>query len=361
MTRQFCNRFTQEDQMPFFSHNYLHKVAYHIFIGAGAPAEEAQIVADHLIGANLVGHDSHGIIQAISYVDRIRKGHMKPGAEIEIIAETPTTARVNGNWGFGYVVTTKAVEMAIEKAKKNNVAAISIFQQGHIGRLSDYTCSLAREGMIGQITADSGRTAKVVAPFGGRVGRLGTNPISIALPSNQDGPVFIDMATSAVANGKINLARSRGEQVPEGWIIDKDGNPTTDPNDYAAMTPLGGDQGHKGYGLGFMIEVFAGLLTGIGYGVDPKGWHNDGCLLTAINVEAFRPIDEFKAELDDMIQQIKSTPPLPGFKEVMYPGEPEWVTTQKKEKEGIFIEDATWSALQGLMKELDVADKVGSP
>jgi uncharacterized oxidoreductase len=227
--------------------------------------------------------------------------------------------------------------------------------------LSDYTCALAKEGMIGQITADSGRTAKAVAPFGGRVACLGTNPISIAIPSNQEGPVFIDMATSTVAAGKINVAKSRGEQVPEGWLLDKDGNPTTDPNDFAAITPMGGAQGHKGYGLAFMIEVFSGLLTGIGYGVDPAGWHNDGCLLLALNVEAFRPLEEFKAELDDMIHQVKSTPPLKGFEEVMYPGEPEWRTAQKKAKDGIFIGDVTWAALQDLMRELDVIGKVGSP
>jgi uncharacterized oxidoreductase len=347
--------------MPVLSDTYLHRVAYHIFKGIGAPPEEAQIVADHLIGANLAGHDSHGIIQTIAYVDRIRKGQLKPGAQIEVLAESPATARINGNWGFGYVVTSKAVQMAAEKAKKNNVAAISILQQGHIGRLADYTCALAKEGMIGQITADSGRTAKAVAPFGGRVPCLGTNPISIAIPSNQEGPVFIDMATSTVASGKINVAKSRGEQVPEGWLLDKDGNPTTDPNDFAAIMPLGGEQGHKGYGLAFMIEVFAGLLTGIGFGVDPAGWHNDGCLLLAINVEAFRPLDEFKAELDDMIRQVKSTPPLQGVKEVMYPGEPEWRTAQRKAKEGIFIEDATWAALQDMMQELDVAGEVGQP
>jgi len=215
--------------------------------------------------------------------------------------------------------------------------------------------------MIGQLTADSGRTAKAVAPFGGRVPCLGTNPISIAIPSNQEGPVFIDMATSTVASGKINVAKSRGEQVPESWLLDENGNPTTAPNNFAAITPLGGEQGHKGYGLAFMIEVFAGLLTGIGYGVDPAGWHNDGCLLLAINVEAFRPLEEFKRDVDDMIRHVKSTPPLQGVTEVMYPGEPEWRTAQKKAKDGIFIEDATWVALQGIMQELGVADEVGQP
>ena len=347
--------------MPVLSHEYLHKVAFHTCKGLGAPAEEAEIVAEHLVGANLAGHDSHGVIQIISYVDRIRKGQLKPGARIEVVAESPTTARIDGNWGFGYMVTTRAVEMAIEKARKSNVAAISIFQQGHIGRLADYTTALARAGMIGQLTADSGRTAKAVVPFGGRVPCLGTNPISIAIPSNQKGPVFIDMATSVVANGKIAVAKNRGQQVPAGWLLDKDGNPTTDPGSFAAIMPLGGDQGHKGYGLAFMIEVFAGLLTGIGFGVDPKGWHNDGCLLLAINVQAFRPLEEFKREVDDMVRQVKATPPARGFAEVMYPGEPEYHTAQKKTREGVFIEDATWSSLQKIMRDTGVESEVGKP
>ncbi len=347
--------------MPVFPHSYLHRVATHIFAGVGAPPEEARVVADHLVGANLAGHDSHGVIQIISYVERIRKGQLKPGAKIQVTAESPTTARIDGNWGFGYVVTTRAVEVAVHKAVENNVAAISILRQGHIGRLADYTTALAREGMIGLLTSDSGRTSKAVVPFGGRVPCLGTNPISIAIPSNQEGPVFIDMATSVVASGKLSVARNRGERVPAGWLIDRDGNPTTDPTNFAAMLPLGGERGNKGYGLSFMIEVFAGLLTGIGYGIDPSGWHNDGCLMVAIKVDAFRPLEEFKRDVDDFVRQVKSTPPAPGFQEVMYPGEPEWRMAQKRAREGVFIEEATWTSLQGLMRELGVADEVGRP
>jgi len=347
--------------MPVFRHSYLHRVATHVFTSVGAPPEEARVVADHLVGANLAGHDSHGVIQIVSYVQRIRKGQLKPGARIQVTAESPTTARIDGNWGFGYVVTTRAVEVAVHKAAENNVAAISILRQGHIGRLADYTTALAGEGMIGLLTSDSGRTSKAVAPFGGRVPCLGTNPISIAIPSNQEGPVFIDMATSVVASGKLSVARNRGERVPAGWLIDRDGNPTTDPTNFAAMLPLGGERGNKGYGLSFMIEVFAGLLTGIGYGIDPSGWHNDGCLMVAIKVDAFRPLEEFKRDVDDFIRQVKSTPPAPGFQEVMYPGEPEWRMAQKRAREGVFIEEATWTSLQGLMRELGVADDVGRP
>jgi uncharacterized oxidoreductase len=162
------------------------------------------------------------------------------------------------------------------------------------------------------------------------------------------------MATSVVANGKIALARNRGEQVPSGWIIDAEGKPTTDPEIYAGILPLGGDQGYKGYGLSFMIEIFAGILTGIGYGIDPSGRHNDGCLLVALKVDAFRPIDAFKRDVDDFISQLKRIPPAEGFNEVMYPGEIEWRTAKQRSKDGIFIEDTTWKALEGLMKDFGI-------
>src|SRR5437879_4393474 len=152
----------------------------------------------------------------------------------------------------------------------------------------------ARAGMISWMYCDSGRTAKQVAPFGGREARLGTNPMSIALPSDLEAPVFLDMATSAAAAGKIAVARNRGQQLPLGWIVGRDGNPSTDPADFGkggALLPLGGREGHKGYALGFMVEVFAGLLTGLGFGVNPSGRHNDGALMVVLNVSAFRPLD----------------------------------------------------------------------
>lgn len=345
--------------MPIVKDSDLRKATALILEGAGMLNKDAAIVAEHLVNANLVGHDSHGVIQVISYIDRIRKGHLEPRAPISILSESPTSAVVDGNWGFGYVVSTQAVEIAKRKARENNVAALTILRQGHIGRLSNYTTALAQAGMIALMTSDSGRTSKIVVPFGGRVPCLGTNPISIALPSNQEGPVFIDMATSVVANGKIELAKSRGEKVQEGWIIDSDGNPSTDPNNCAGILPLGGSQGYKGYGLSFMIEVFAGILTGIGYGIDPSGKHNDGCLLIALKVDAFRPLEDFKHEVDDMISQIKRTPTAPGFDEVLYPGEIEWRTAKQRSKEGIFIEDTTWNRLRNLMKEFSVDVEIG--
>jgi len=350
--------------MPVFTPEYLHKVAYHIYRAKGTPEHEAQTVATHQVKANLVGHDSHGVIHIPEYVERINKEHIVPGAPFEVAQEAPCTAVINGNWGFGFVVTERAMRMAIDKAKVHGVAAITVHYQSHIGRLGDYPTMALQEGMIGLITADSGAGPKAVAPFGGRARRLGTNPICIGVPSDLPGPVLLDMATSSVAAGKIGLARNRKEPVPLGWIVDRDGNPTTDPNAYyagGALLPIGADQGHKGYGLSFMVEMFSGLLTGLGFGIDPRARHNDGVFIAVFDVSHFRPLDQFKREIKEFAEFIKTSPPAAGFTEVLYPGEIEYRTELKRRKEGIFVEDETWSEISGLMKELKVETSVGRP
>ena len=172
------------------------------------------------------------------------------------------------------------------------------------------------------------------------------------------------MATSAVAAGKISLARNRGEDVPTGWIIDKDGNPTNDPRDYAAggaILPVGADQGHKGYGLSFMVEMFSGLLTGLGFGIDPQARHNDGVFISVYKVENFRDLADFKREMKEFAEFVKTSPPASGFSEVLYPGELEARTEATRRKDGIFVEEETWHQITELMRELNVLDVVGKP
>ncbi len=312
----------------------------------------------HGIDANLAGHDSHGIIQIPTYIDRVRVGHIVPGAEWTIVQESATTTVIDGHWGFGYTVTERAMRLTIEKASRANVAATTVFRQGHIGRLASYTLMAAQADMIGLITADSGRSAKQVAPFGGREPRLGTNPLSVAIPSDLDGPLFLDMATSAVAAGKISLAVSRNEAVPLGWIVDSAGNPSTDPNDLrrgGALLPLGGSEGYKGSGLSVIVEILCGLLTGLGFGMDPSGRHNDGCFLAVFNVAAFRPLAEFKREVAEFARYVKATPPAEGSSGVLYPGEIEYLREQDRRKNGIDVEDATWSKLRQLADQFGVA------
>ena len=215
--------------MPKIPAERLIEIGQALFEAAGTPREEAELVMRHIVGANLVGHDLHGVIQIPTYIERIKAGHIVPGAPWTIVRELPTTTVVDGHWGFGYVANERAMRLTIEKAKAANVAAATVFRQGHIGRLSSYTQMAAAAGMIGLCTADSGRSPKAVAPFGGREARLGTNPISMAIPSDLDGPLYLDMATSAAAAGKIALAVARNEPVPDGWVIGSDGKPTNDP------------------------------------------------------------------------------------------------------------------------------------
>ena len=254
------------------------------------------------------------------------------------------------------------MQITIDKAKQHGVAATTVYQQSHVGRVADYPIMAANADLIGMMTADSGRTSKSVAPFGGREARLGTNPICMAMPSDLEGVLFIDMATSAVAGGKIGVARARGTEIPEGWILDKDGNQTTDPEDLGrggVQLPLGGPEGHKGYGLSVMVEIFSGILTGLGFGHDPAGKHNDGCFMAAFNVDAFRSLAEFKKEVAEFAAYLKSCPPATGFTEVFYPGELEHLRTQQKLQEGIFIEDATWNTLKSLAEEYGIAASLG--
>jgi LDH2 family malate/lactate/ureidoglycolate dehydrogenase len=337
--------------VPIVNADVLQQKIQRIYERHGVSAHEAAVVARHQVGANLAGHDSHGALRTAQYVGAIEAGHLVPGAPFQIEREDPCTAVINANWGFGFVQTERAVGLVIDKAKKMGVCAVTIRFQGHVGRLGGYTSLIAEADLIAMMFSDSGRGPKVVAPFGGTTALLGTNPICIAVPSARHGPVILDMATSAVALGKIALARQRGESVPPGWVIDSAGRPSTDPDDYykgggGALLPLGGDQGHKGYGLAFMVEVFCGILTGLGYGVAVDGKHNDGNFIAAFDVARFMDLAEFKEQISDFVEFLKA-----GAGEgsgVLFPGEIEQRTRKQRLAAGIWIEDKTWNELQEL-------------
>ena len=348
--------------MPTVQANRLETIGTALLRAAGASQEEAEAVAIGCVNANLAGHDSHGIIAVPTYIDRVKAGHIVPGAKWTIVQESPATTVIDGHWGFGFYVNAKAMQLTIDKAKKTNVAACTVFRQSHVGRLAAYPLMAIQEGMIGLATADSGRSTKVVAPFGGREARIGTNPISIAVPSDLEAPFYLDMATSAVAAGKVMLAAARGEQIPTGWIVGSDGRETTDPTQLrkgGALLPLGGTEGYKGSGLAAMVEVLCGLLTGLGFGVEPSGRHNDGCFMAVFKVDAFRPLAEFKKEVAEFARYLKATPPAAGSPGVLYPGEVEHMREQERRKSGIDVEDATWGKLRALAGEYGLAAELG--
>src|SRR5215216_2258043 len=331
--------------MPVVNHEELRTLSRVLYEAAGTPSDHAEIVTNHQVGANLKGHDSHGVVLLPTYVNRIDRGHIMPTVKPEIISETPTTIQVNGQWGFGPVISEWTMQRCIDKAKEMKISMAVVREQSHVGSLSDYPLMAAEAGLIGILMCDSGQSPKSVAPFGGREARLGTNPLCVAFPTDLPGPVFLDMATSGVAAGKLNVARARNKPIPLGWVLDKNGRPTTDPNDFyngGVMLPLGGPEGHKGYGLSFVVETLAAVLPGLGFGVDPKGRHNDGSFMLAIDPSAFMPLAEFKAQVEAFVRYLKETPPAEGFDEVFYPGEIEYRIQQRLQREGIPIEDDTW-------------------
>ncbi len=348
--------------MPRVQAGRLKDIGAALLRAAGASEEEAEAVAVGCVNANLVGHDSHGIIAIPTYIDRIKAGHIVPGAPWTIVQESAATTVIDGNWGFGFHVNAKAMQLTIEKARTTNVAACTVFRQSHVGRLAAYPLMAAKEGMIGIATADSGRSPKMVAPFGGREARLGTNPIAIAVPSDLEAPFYLDMATSAVAAGKVLLAAARAEEIPTGWVVGSDGRQTTDPTQLkkgGALLPLGGTEGYKGSGLAAMVEVLCGLLTGLGFGVEPAGRHNDGCFMAVFKVEAFRPLAEFKKEVAEFARYLKATPPAEGSSGVLYPGEIEHLREQERSKSGIDVEDATWAKLCALAGAYGLTAELG--
>jgi LDH2 family malate/lactate/ureidoglycolate dehydrogenase len=336
--------------VPVVSADELRKILVSIYESRGVPTDEAAAVADHQVDANLIGHDSHGAIRTVDYVRRLEKGDIVPGAPFEVERETATTAVVNGNWGFGFVQTAKAMRLAIDKARASGVAAVTIRYQSHMGRLGAYAEMAAAEGMIALITADSGRGPKSVVPYGGAQPRLGTNPICFAVPTGGV-PLVLDIATSAVAGGKVMLARNEGADLEPGLLVDADGKPTTDPNDYfagGALAPLGASQAHKGYGLSVIVEVPCGILTGLGYGVAADARHNDGNFIAVFDVARFRDPKEFTADVNEFMAYLKETPPAPGFAEVLVPGEIEARTGAVRRAEGITIDETTWQQLVSL-------------
>src|SRR5581483_11024166 len=297
-----------------------------IFKASGAPPEEARIVADHLVTASLMGYDTHGVIRIPQYVEDIRKGVIRPGAPIVIEKECEATAVVDCGWNFGQVGGLKAIDIAIDKARQHRTATVVARRSNHVGRLGTYTTRAAEQGFLAIGFCNSPRHGHFVTPWGGRQGRLATNPISFAVPGNSDFPIVADFSTAEASEGAIRLHRNLGRSLPDGWIMDASGEPSNDPNAFygpppGAIFPFGGRRGYRGFALALPVEILGGLL---GQSPITKHQPGNGLAFVVIDVSAFLPREEFAAMIHELRDYIKRTPPAPGFQEVLLPGEPDF-------------------------------------
>ena len=340
--------------MPHLTDLQLLKIAETILRHHGSTARECEIVGQHLVDANLAGHDSHGVIRLPQYVEDIAAGLIRPGATHTVCSQTDTTAVLDAKAVFGQVAGHDAVRLARDKARDHGLAAISVRRSNHTGRLGTYGEMLAADNMVSLVMVNGGGRGQWVAPFGGRQRRLSTNPIVIAAPSSGDFPLLLDMSSCVAPEGKIRNYFQRGERVPEGWLVDADGHSTTDPGALygeppAALLPLGGSAGHKGFGLAVMIDVLAGALSGAGCSraetSDDQGSGHSGLLVIAINVSYFQTTGHFFGELEALVGHLKSCQPADGFHEVLVPGEFEFRERQKRLEQGIEIPPETWSQI----------------
>jgi LDH2 family malate/lactate/ureidoglycolate dehydrogenase len=336
--------------MPLLPVQELRDFTLAVLAALGTPNEYAQIVCNSLVGANLAGHDSHGVLRLTTYAQWVKEGLIRPAVAPVLARMSGATAHVDGGWGWGLVGARFAAEQAIALARDYGVGAVTIDRCAHIGRMGEYVALMAAAGMGGMATCNHYPS---VAPFGGRERMLGTNPFAMATPGREGGePVVVDFATSGVAEGKLRVARAKGETVAPGLIVDREGQPSQTPADFyegGALLPFGG---HKGYGLGLMAELLGGVLSGAGAAALPGFAGANGTLMLAIDISRFLPLATFTHQAGALGDRIHGSAPALGFSAVLLPGEPESNTFRQRSTQGIPLPDATWNELQQLFAEL---------
>jgi L-2-hydroxycarboxylate dehydrogenase (NAD+) len=321
----------------------------------GATDVEANATAEVLAEGDLRGFGSHGILRLPYIIRAMRRGTIVARAPVKVVRETPATALIDGAHGLGHHVATRAMKLAIDKAKTQGIGAAGVYNSNHFGIAGYYAELAMREGLIGIVTTT---TDALVHPWGGVEPLLGTNALAIGIPSEP--PVLMDMAMSVAARGKLVKAMKEGKPVPKDWAIDREGRPTTDPAKglEGALSPFGGV---KGYALAFVLELLAGPLVRAATGKEVRGtlepvegFCTKGDFMIAIDPAAFVPLEEFKAGVQKFVAEVKASRKAPGVGEILVPGEPEFRMREKRLKEGIPIPDEVWSELEREAKELDV-------
>ena len=332
-----------------------------IFERAGSDAAEAQAVADHLVEANLMGHDSHGVIRVAPYIELLRSGKWTANRHIEIVTDAGAVVVVDGGQGLGQVIAKEAIELGIVRARAHGVAVVGVRNSGHMGRIGAWAEQAAAAGLVSLHFVNTTGFGIQVAPFGGSDRRLSVNPIALGVPRPGEEPLIHDMSTGTIAAGKIRVARNKGELLPEGAIIDHRGRPTRDPEAFFTEPPgaLTTAAGHKGYGLALFVEVLAGALTGGGSG------HPD-------NPSADRPINNLlsilidpermaggrvvAADLERLTAYVTASPPATPGGDVLLPGEIERRTRAERLAHGIPLDPNTLDQLRGAARAVGVAE-----
>jgi L-2-hydroxycarboxylate dehydrogenase (NAD+) len=341
-----------------------------VFLHFAVPKNEAMQAAEVLACADLRGIDSHGVARLHTYFDMLSEGRINPKPQIKVVRSTLSTATVDGDNGLGLVVGPEANRIAMDMAEKAGSGWVSVRNTNHFGIAGYYVLKALERDLIGWAMTNS---TSLVAPLWGAERMLGTNPISIAFPGKEEPPIVIDMATSAAAYGKIEIACRRGEPIPEGWTIDSEGRATTNPDDMVAggaLLPLGSDRergGHKGYALAIMVDVLCGALSGANWGpfTPPFALRQEipkrsvgkgiGHFFGAMRIDGFMDVDSFKRQIDDYIRVFRATKPAPGTNGPLIPGDPERELEQLRREQGVPL-------ILPVVEELrDISQKTGIP
>jgi len=327
------------------------------FIKVGMSPDDAEIEAEVLVWANLRGVDSHGVLRIPWYVDMVDSGEMNPKPNIEILNETPATLFIDADRAFGPVVTTFAMNQVMTKAKQVGIGWGLIRNLTHQGAMGYYSLMAAKEDMAGIAMVSSPPN---MAPYGAKAAGVHNSPISIAVPAKRHRPLFLDMATSVAAGGKLWLARDKGIPIPEGWALNSNGNPTTDPNLAAILMPIGGP---KGSGLALMFECLSSIMAGnpllepVLIDKPEKRRHNQNSIVAAIDIGAFTDVENYKNHVDTIIDCLKALPKAEGVDEIFVPGELEDKCYDERIQRGIPLPDGTIRNLRKVAKRF----KVGLP
>lgn len=323
-----------------------------ILIAHGMPAPDARLLADTLVAAELWGHASHGVLRLPWYVARLDSGAMRAVTSIATVIDAGAVVVLDGQDGVGQVITAHAVDLGVERAKQHGISAIGIRGSGHFGTAAWFTRRAAEQGCVAVLATNA---SPAMAPWGGRSKTIGTNPWSIAAPDGAGGVVVMDLANTAVARGKVYLAKERRTAIPPGWAADADGNPTTDPAAAidGLILPMAGP---KGYVIAVMMDLLAGVLTGAGSGVevagpyDPQRRSNAGHLLITLDVAAFGDPADYARRAAAYVQAIRGAELAPWAEQILTPGQLEDQAQARHERDGIVLAEATWADLAALAR-----------